>query len=111
VNLGSLFGVTLAAISFALVILARLQLGKSFALTPRATSLVTQGLYSRLRHPMYVFADLAICGVALAMHRWYPLLIFVVLLPLQMRNARAESKLLEEKFGERYEIYRRATWL
>jgi protein-S-isoprenylcysteine O-methyltransferase Ste14 len=103
-------GVVLATASFALVVLARLQLGKSFALTPRATSLVTYGLYSRLRHPMYIFVDLTICGIALALHRWYLLLLLVILLPLQMRNARAESKLLQEEFGERYDIYRRATW-
>lgn len=103
-------GVTLAAISFALAVVARVQLGKSFAVTPKATDLVTHGLYSRLQHPMYVFVDLTVCGIALAVHRWYVLLLLVILFPLQMRNARRESALLMEKFGERYEAYRRATW-
>lgn len=31
----------------------------------------------------------------------------VILLPLQARNARTECKLLQEKFSERYETYRR----
>jgi protein-S-isoprenylcysteine O-methyltransferase Ste14 len=103
-------GVALASVSFALVILARVQLGKSFSVTPKARDLVTHGLYSRLRHPMYTFADLTVSGIALAMHRWYALLLLVILLPLQMRNARTERKLLRGKFGERYETYRRATW-
>jgi protein-S-isoprenylcysteine O-methyltransferase Ste14 len=30
--------------------------------------------------------------------------------PVQMRNARRERKVLRQKFGERYETYRRATW-
>jgi hypothetical protein len=38
------------------------------------------------------------------------LLPLVILLPLQMRNARRERNLLQEKFRERYTIYRRATW-
>jgi protein-S-isoprenylcysteine O-methyltransferase Ste14 len=109
-NVETSVGVALAAISFAFVVLARLQLGKSFAVTPKASDLVTHGLYSRLRHPMYIFADLTVCGIALAVHRWYVLLLLVILLPLQTRNARTEGKMLQEKFGERYETYRRATW-
>jgi protein-S-isoprenylcysteine O-methyltransferase Ste14 len=109
-DVGTVAGVALAAVSFALTVLARVQLGKSFTVAPKAKELVTHGLYSRLQHPMYVFLDLTICGIALALHRWYVLLPLAVLLPLQMRNARRERKLLHEKFGERYEVYRRATW-
>jgi protein-S-isoprenylcysteine O-methyltransferase Ste14 len=103
-------GVVLAAISLALVVLARAQLGKSFAVTARATDLVTHGLYSRMQHPMYVFVDLTVCGITLASHRWYVLLLLLILLPMQTRNARRERKVLQEKFGERYETYRRGTW-
>ena len=106
----TLAGVALAALWLALTILARVQLGKSFAVTPKATDLVTHGLYSRLQHPMYVFVDLTLCGIALAVHHWYVLLLLVILVPLQIRNAHRERTLLREKFGERYEIYRRATW-
>jgi protein-S-isoprenylcysteine O-methyltransferase Ste14 len=59
---------------------------------------------------MYVFVDLTVCGIALAVHRWYVLLPLVILLPLQIRNASKERNLLQEKFRERYIIYRRATW-
>jgi len=109
-NAETLAGLVLAAISLALTALARLQLGKSFSVTPKANDLVTHGLYSRLQHPMYVFVDLTLCGIALAVHRWYVLLPLVILVPLQIRNAYRERALLREKFGERYEIYRRATW-
>jgi protein-S-isoprenylcysteine O-methyltransferase Ste14 len=103
-------GVALAAISFVLVILARVQLGKSFSVTPQARDLVTHGLYSRLQHPMYVFVDLTVCGIALALNRWYVLLLLAILVPIQMRNAHRERKLLREKFGERYDAYRSGTW-
>ena len=107
----NLAGVVLTVVSFVFVIVSRAQLGKSFAVTPQAKDLVTNGVYSRLQHPMYVFLDLAICGIALAVGRWYVLLLLVILVPLQMRNAHRERKVLQEKFGERYEAYRRATWL
>jgi protein-S-isoprenylcysteine O-methyltransferase Ste14 len=109
-NVETCVGVALAAISFALVVLARVQLGRSFSVTPKANDLVTRGLYSRLRHPMYAFVDLTVCGIALAVHRWEVLLLLVILLPFQARNARKERELLQKKFGERYEVYRRATW-
>jgi protein-S-isoprenylcysteine O-methyltransferase Ste14 len=109
-NVATITGLAFATISFALVVLARVQLGKSFAVTPKAQDLVTHGLYSRLRHPMYVFVDLTICAITLATLRWYVLLPLVILLPLQVRNAHKERKLLQEKFGERYEIYRQGTW-
>ena len=103
-------GLALAAISLALVALSRVQLGKSFAITPQAKGLVTHGLYSRLQHPMYVFVDLTVCGIALAVHHWYVLLLLVVLFSMQTKNARGERKVLQAKFGESYETYRRATW-
>ena len=109
-NVETFLGAMLAITSFALAALARLQLGKSFTVTPRAGDLVSSGLYSRLQHPIYIFVDFTVCGIALAVHSWYVLLLLVIVLPLQTRNARTERKLLQEKFGERYEIYRRATW-
>ena len=96
--------------SLLLVLVARRQLGKSFAVTPQAKDLITHGLYARLQHPMYLFVDLTFCGVALALDRWYVLLPLVILLPLQIRNTVRERKVLGTKFGERYEAYRRGTW-
>jgi protein-S-isoprenylcysteine O-methyltransferase Ste14 len=103
-------GVAVALISFALVILARLQRGRSFSIAPKAVAIVTHGLYSRLQHPMYLFVDLAICGITLALHRWWVLLPLLLLLPLQVKNARAERSILRKTFAERYETYRSATW-
>jgi protein-S-isoprenylcysteine O-methyltransferase Ste14 len=102
--------VLIALASLALAQLARMQLGKSFSVTPKAKDLVTHGLYARLQNPMYLFLDVAICGIALAVHHWWVLLLLVVLVPLQIRNSRKERDLLHAKFGEQFEIYRRATW-
>jgi len=108
-NAETVAGVVLAALSFTLTVLARVQLGKSFAMTPKANDLVTHCLYSRLQHPMSVIVDSTFYGIALAEHHWYVLLLLVILVPLQIRNAQRERTLLREKFGVRYEIYRRDT--
>ena len=91
--------------------LARIQLGRSFSVTPKALGLVTHGLYSRIRHPMYVFIDVTMSGIALALERWWILLALLILLPLQIRNARRENKLLAESFGAEYQAWRDRTWL
>ncbi len=109
-NVQTYAGVLLALVSASLAHLARTQLGNSFSVTPKAKDLVTHGLYSRLQHPMYLFVDLMICGIALAVHQWYVLLPLAIMLPLQIRNSSKEHRLLHEKFGERFETYRRATW-
>ncbi len=106
----ALLGAFVALASFALLLVARVQLGKSFSVTPQTKGLVTAGLYSRLRHPMYVFVDLTLMGVALALGSWYPLVPVVILAPLQIMNAGRESRVLTEKFGAKYTEYRRATW-
>ncbi len=106
----TMVGAAIAVVSFALAILARVQLGKSFAVTPKAKDLITHGLYSRLQNPMYVFIDFTMLGIALAVHRWYPLVPLSIMLLLQARNVRAERKILQAKFGDRYEVYRQGTW-
>jgi protein-S-isoprenylcysteine O-methyltransferase Ste14 len=94
----TLAGILLAVVSFSLALIARAQLGKSFAFTPRATELVTHGVYSRIRNPMYVFLDLTVAGIAMAVHFWYLACILLVLVPIQIRQSRKEGKLLQEKF-------------
>src|ERR1700689_3591014 len=58
-------GAILAGIAYVFLITARVQLGKSFAVTPKAKGLVTHGLYSRIRNPMYIFVDLMFFGIIL----------------------------------------------
>jgi protein-S-isoprenylcysteine O-methyltransferase Ste14 len=90
--------------------LARVQLGASFSVQAKAKALVTHGLYSRIRNPIYVFGSVMIAGVCLFfLHPEY-LLVFAVLVPLQTIRARKESAVLEAAFGEEYREYKRRTW-
>jgi len=89
---------------------SRFQLGKSFAVTPQAKELVTHGLYSKIRNPMYLFVCLLIVGFALATQLWMVLLLLIVLVPMQLIRSKQESQVLEQKFGDEYRAYRKRTW-
>jgi protein-S-isoprenylcysteine O-methyltransferase Ste14 len=101
-------GLTIA--SFLLWATARWQLGQSFSLKPQAKALVTHGIYSRVRNPIYTFGMLWIAGVILVLRLPALLVVLVALLPMQFVRARREARVLEERFGEEYRAYRRRTW-
>ncbi len=103
-------GLLLAVIGLSGVIMARRTLGQSFSIAPRARVLVTTGIYSKIRNPIYVFAAIILIGVALMLWQPYFFLFFLVMIPIQLLRARKEAQVLEEKFGEEYRAYRRGTW-
>lgn len=105
-------GMALAAIGTALWFTARLQLGTSFAVLPKAKALVTTGLYSKFRNPVYLFGGLAYAGLFVAWGQAVPLIVFLVLYPsYQYLRARKEAQILEEAFGDEYRRYKSSTWL
>jgi protein-S-isoprenylcysteine O-methyltransferase Ste14 len=103
-------GLVLTALSLPLWVTARLQLGRSFSLRPEARELVTHGLYSRIRHPIYVFGCLAYFGALLALQLWPILAVWLALLPIELVRVRREERVLAEAFGPAYEDYRAKTW-
>lgn len=103
-------GLAIAVPSVLLFVMARMQLGSAFSLRAKATTLVTTGLYSRIRNPIYVFGGLVLAGVILWTERPWLLLIFALLIPLQAYRIRNEEQVLEEKFGADYLAYKQKTW-
>jgi protein-S-isoprenylcysteine O-methyltransferase Ste14 len=93
-----------------LLSLARFQLGRSFSVTPQAKKLVTRGLYSRIRNPIYVFGAMGMAGVFLIVQRPALWVLFTVIAVMQVVRARREAAVLEAKFGEEYRAYRSHTW-
>jgi protein-S-isoprenylcysteine O-methyltransferase Ste14 len=94
------FGVVLAVVGYSTFVTARLQLGKSFSVTPQAKELVTSGLYSRFRNPIYVFVDVMIFGAILALHLYWLFALYPLLVAMHIFRARREGKVLQEKFGQ-----------
>jgi protein-S-isoprenylcysteine O-methyltransferase Ste14 len=103
-------GAILAVVGYSTFVTARLQLGKSFAVTPQAKELVTHALYSRIRNPIYVFVDVMIFGLILALHLYWLFALFPLLVAMHVFRAHREAKVLQEKFGQAYLDYRNQTW-
>jgi protein-S-isoprenylcysteine O-methyltransferase Ste14 len=103
-------GLCIAVPSAVFLFTARWQLGRSFSVTPQARALVTEGIYSKIRNPIYVFSGLMILGVLIAIHYRYAFLLLAVLVPVQIIRAHQEAKVLEAKFGDEYRRYRERTW-
>jgi len=105
-----MIGIALILVGFVFWTVARFQLGASFAVQAEARQLVTRGLYSKIRNPIYLFGSMVVAGGILVFGKPMWLLIFVLLIPLQLWRARKESAVLEAAFGDEYRAYRAGTW-
>jgi protein-S-isoprenylcysteine O-methyltransferase Ste14 len=103
-------GLLLALIGLAGVILSRYTLGRSFSVAPKATALVTRGIYSRIRNPIYISGEIFLAGLVLILWRLDLFIILLVIAPVQIIRARREAAVLEARFGDAYREYRKRTW-
>jgi protein-S-isoprenylcysteine O-methyltransferase Ste14 len=109
-GLARLIGLLLGLIGLAGVIVSRYTLGRSFSVAPKATVLVTSGIYSRIRNPIYVSGAIFLIGLALITGQPVILAVLLVIIPMQIVRARREAAVLEAKFGDAYREYRQCTW-
>ena len=103
-------GAGMIVFGFAFWAVAHVQLGTSFSASAQARHLVTRGLYSRIRNPIYVFGSIGIAGIFMFLERPLFLLVFLGLIPMQILRARNEARVLEAAFGDEYREYRKGTW-
>src|SRR5437868_185414 len=80
-------GLLIAALAFGLLTRARVDLGNSFSISPQAKQLVTSGIYSKVRHPVYVFGILLFLGFALYVAKPWFLVGLLILVPIQVVRA------------------------
>jgi protein-S-isoprenylcysteine O-methyltransferase Ste14 len=103
-------GTALAVVGVAFIAVARYQLGRSFSVKAEAHKLVTTGLYSKIRNPIYVFGMVMLTGVILILGKPEGWLVLVAGVVGQTLRARREARVLEAAFGDEYREYRRKTW-
>jgi protein-S-isoprenylcysteine O-methyltransferase Ste14 len=103
-------GAVFTLIGMAGIAIARIQLGRSFAVRAEARKLVTHGLYSKIRNPIYVFGSALVAGIILVLHRPILWLFFLFMIVMQTIRAHREAQVLEAAFGDDYRDYRRKTW-
>ncbi len=103
-------GTILFVLGIAFIAIARCQLGKSFSIRAEAHHLVTTGIYSKIRNPIYVFGIVMMTGLILVIQKPVLWLLLVAMLIGQTIRARREARVLESAFGDEYREYRRKTW-
>lgn len=99
-------GLIIGLIGFALFLLSTIQ-KKGF---DELDYLVKKGVYSRLRHPMYVGTILMHIGFPIATRSLLTLASSVIWVPILLSWRYMEEKSLERKFGEEYVDYRKSTF-
>jgi len=103
-------GTLLLGAGVALWAVARIQLGRSFAVKATAHRLITHGLYAKIRNPIYVFGTMMLAGFVVLIQRPVLWLVLAALVVMQVIRARREAVVLEAAFGEEYRHYRSRTW-
>jgi protein-S-isoprenylcysteine O-methyltransferase Ste14 len=104
-------GVAIAVPAWLLWARARYDLGDSFTGRAEARALVTRGMYSRIRHPIYIFGECLAAGLFVFFDQPLFWLLFAVTIPMQVLRARKEDRVLEAAFGDDYRSYREQVWI
>jgi protein-S-isoprenylcysteine O-methyltransferase Ste14 len=100
-------GILLFLIGGAIAALGAMALGENFTLSHHPKGLVTNGIYSKIRHPMDYGGILLSIGFALAFLSLYGLILTLgIVTPLHIYSVIIEDKILVREFGERYKKYK-----
>jgi protein-S-isoprenylcysteine O-methyltransferase Ste14 len=97
---------TLGGTIFAVVVLT--QLRASFSIMAEARQIVTAGVYSVVRHPLYLAEEIAAIGVVMQFFSLWTAVILAVQIGFQLRRMQNEEVILAEIFPE-YRAYRDRT--
>ncbi|MEI7689745.1 MAG: isoprenylcysteine carboxylmethyltransferase family protein [Candidatus Saccharibacteria bacterium] len=100
----------LTLVALVLWIVSRVQLGSSFSVLPTAKRLVTNGIYSKIRNPIYLFTGLANIGIIYLLGNPYLFIIVPIFIAIQIIRAKREEKILVKTFGDEYLEYWKGTW-
>lgn len=86
-------------------------LGRYYTPSEVPKGLVTNGIYSKIRHPIYFSIEILLIGLSLFFTSLIGLILtIVILVPLHRYRIKREEGLLFKRFGKKYLEYRRNTW-
>ena len=106
-------GMALYVVGFLLMAGALIALGRNYQLggsAPRSDDkMVMEGLYGRIRHPMYTAALSISLGLTCLIQSWASFGVFCIYLVLILLLIPLEEEGLRKSYGEPYLAYRRIT--
>lgn len=105
-----LVGILITSVSYILWIFSRIQLGNAFSIAPKSKYLVTSGMYSKLRHPVYYFSITAVLGLVLFAWQLIRVVPLLALIALEVFRIKKEEALLLGSCGNEYAAYKTQTW-
>ena len=84
------------------------QLGRSFSIMAESRTLVTNGPYRLVRHPLYMAEEIAMFGLFLQFASIWTALLFAAQIGFQLRRMHNEERVLITSFPE-YPLYQKNT--
>jgi protein-S-isoprenylcysteine O-methyltransferase Ste14 len=88
-----------------LCIMVLYRLGRSFSIMAEARSLITDGPYAVIRHPLYFVEEIGIIGAFIQVASWPAALLFVLHFAFQLQRVRNEERVLMRAFPGEYRAY------
>ncbi|MGB9979303.1 methyltransferase family protein [Methanobacterium sp.] len=104
------FIIMIAGMGFNFIV--RSNLGKNWVPLSKTTEgqeLVTEGIYSKVRHPFYLSVLILFLGIAIISWNLYGLLFLTLTMMALIIRIRKEELELIAKFGEKYKKYKKET--
>ncbi|HEV3275478.1 MAG TPA: isoprenylcysteine carboxylmethyltransferase family protein [Terriglobia bacterium] len=106
------FGLILAVLALLGLVEVHRQLGRywsAYLELQENHGLITSGLYSRIRHPMYTMISLHMIALSMVSANWLLTAVVAARLVLFFRRMGREEAMLTEHFGDRYRRYMQRT--
>jgi len=92
---------------------AKIKLGENWDAgygEPKLKRLVTNGIYSKICHPLYWGINLTLIGLAVIYQKiWFIIIVLLIVFYFFWRM-KIEDKYLIKKLGKKYEDYKKKTW-
>ncbi len=102
------FGIIILAANFIIKFLGQKKLGAMPAPASKKNgSLVTEGIYGKIRHPLYMSNGLLAIGMAILLSSLYALLFSIIYFFLFLPIIYLEEKNLVKEYGKKYLDYKR----
>jgi protein-S-isoprenylcysteine O-methyltransferase Ste14 len=104
----SLLGFVFLTVGLGVRLQATRTLGKYFSPKTRVLpehKLIKNGIYKRIRHPIYLGSMLAFFSITLIFHSLYGFIVTALAIPFILNRIRVEERMFTQKFGDEYKEY------